>query len=169
MVCTNLQSKKGKLFIQQTLDCFTLSLSGRVHRSGQFPWIRHAHTHAQKSMLTPPHSSRVRTFVLAGPQKNADKADIIFGLLRGLRMCVHVQMYVCAAMREHANVHGHIQWRRLWHFRRLSHCEIGAEITKLRLERTQSGAPTLFRQIVVVTGAVVLADRSNCQQRLRNS
>lgn len=171
MVCTNLLSKKRKHFIQKTLDCFTLSLSGRVHRSGQVSWI--THTHAQKSRLTLPHSSRVRTFVLAGPQKNADKADIIFGLLRGLRMCVHVQMYVCAATRKrvcvHANVHGQIHWRRLWHFRRLSHCEIGAEITKLRLERTQSGAPTLFRQIVVVTGAVVLADRSNCQQRLRNS
>uniref|UniRef100_A0A671V1B2 Forkhead box P4 n=1 Tax=Sparus aurata TaxID=8175 RepID=A0A671V1B2_SPAAU len=69
---------------QKTLDCFTLSLSGRVHRSGQVSWI--THTHAQKSRLTLPHSSRVRTFVLAGPQKNADKADIIFGLLRGLRM-----------------------------------------------------------------------------------
>lgn len=32
----------------------------------------------------PLHSSRVRTLVLAGLEKNADKADIIFGLLRGL-------------------------------------------------------------------------------------
>lgn len=48
-------------------------------------------------MVTPPHSSKMRTFVLAGPQKNADKADIIFGLLQGLCMCVYVQMYMCVA------------------------------------------------------------------------
>lgn len=63
-------------------------------------FLDNTHTDAQKSMLTPPHSSRVRTFVLAGPQKNADKADIIFGLLRGLCMCVYVQIMcvrVCRA------------------------------------------------------------------------
>lgn len=94
-------------------------------------------------MLTPPHSSRVRTFVLAGPQKNADKADIIFGLLRGLCMCVYAQMCVFVWLRVsvRAYVHGKIHWSRLWHFRRLSRCEIGAEITKLRLERTQSVHP----------------------------
>lgn len=55
----------------------------------------HTHMHEQKIYgRTPPHSSRVRTFVLAGPQKNADKADIIFGLLQGLRACVHVRLNV---------------------------------------------------------------------------
>lgn len=91
--------------------------------------------------ISPPLSPRVRTFVLAGPQKNADKADIIFGLLQG--PCVHVCMcrctYVCGYMREH--MHGKIRWRRPWFFRCLLHCEIGAEITKLWLERVQSLHP----------------------------
>lgn len=54
-------------------------------------------------------------------------------------MCVCADVCVCGCMRE--DMHGKISWSRPWRFRRLIHCEIGAEITKLRLERTHSVHP----------------------------
>lgn len=43
------------------------------------------------------HSSGVRTFVLAGLQKNADKADIITALLsRSVHVCMRVWLPACS-------------------------------------------------------------------------
>lgn len=60
-------------------------------------------------MRANPHSVRrsagVRTFILAGLQKNADKADIITGLHS---RSVHVCTCVLACMREH--MHGQNPW-----------------------------------------------------------